>query len=254
MKLEFVRLLQLQRDLHNIPRGWERFSRYLETMLNAEASDIELLPFAIVNPMGKEHVCEMLDTLLTMDASAIAAGAIANLDDRFEDLPGTFKVGLVLVDDRMGGWTNRYTTEFSTRFEIQPNLKWGWLSAVLWTSETPSPQTVRQETLAAVYRAVYVRRHGFARTLQEMLHQEGYVMAMADCREPYLEAEDIAYTREVLAPLLQSRDYPIAIAGLFGDRAARALGYPPMGLSDRAGFALALHDALQNRSPNLTSP
>jgi hypothetical protein len=30
---------------------------------------------------------------------------------------------------------------------------------------------------------------------------------------------------------------------LFGDPGAAALGYPPQGLSDRAGFALALHDA-----------
>jgi hypothetical protein len=33
------------------------------------------------------------------------------------------------------------------------------------------------------------------------------------------------------------------IACLYGDPAAHALGYPPQGLTDRAGFALALHDA-----------
>jgi hypothetical protein len=33
------------------------------------------------------------------------------------------------------------------------------------------------------------------------------------------------------------------IACLFGDAAAKALGYPPQGLSDRAGFALALSEA-----------
>jgi hypothetical protein len=33
------------------------------------------------------------------------------------------------------------------------------------------------------------------------------------------------------------------MACLFGDRAAAALGYPPQGLSDRAGLALALSQA-----------
>ncbi|MBE9042056.1 hypothetical protein IQ235_14845 [Oscillatoriales cyanobacterium LEGE 11467] len=246
MKLEFVPLLHIQRNLYNIPKGSERFSHYLETMLNADASDIELLPLAIMNPMGKERVSEILDTLLAMDADTIAARAISEVSDRFDDVPGTFKVGLVLADDFMGGWTNRYTTEFSARFEIQPSLKWSWLSGVLWTSEVPSVQTVRQETLAAVYRAVYIQRHGFARTLQEMLDREGYTMAMADCREPYLDAEDIAYTREIISPHLLSRDYPTAMVCLFGDGAARSLGYKPMGLSDRAGLALALHEARQN--------
>jgi hypothetical protein len=33
------------------------------------------------------------------------------------------------------------------------------------------------------------------------------------------------------------------MACLFGDVAAHALGYPPQGLSPRAGLALALYDA-----------
>ena len=33
------------------------------------------------------------------------------------------------------------------------------------------------------------------------------------------------------------------MACLYGDRTAQALGYPPQGLSDYAGLALALHQA-----------
>jgi hypothetical protein len=49
----------------------------------------------------------------------------------------------------------------------------------------------------------------------------------------------------VVAPLLGASDRATAIASLFGDKAARDLGYPPQGLSERAGFALALHEARQ---------
>jgi hypothetical protein len=49
----------------------------------------------------------------------------------------------------------------------------------------------------------------------------------------------------VIAPNLDSKDYPIVITSLFGDLAAASLGYTPPGLSERAGFALALSDALK---------
>ena len=31
---------------------------------------------------------------------------------------------LIITDDAMGQWTNRYTTEFSHRFEIKDREKW----------------------------------------------------------------------------------------------------------------------------------
>jgi hypothetical protein len=46
-----------------------------------------------------------------------------------------------------------------------------------------------------------------------------------------------------MAPLLDATDRATAMACLFGDAAATALGYQPHGLSHRAGLALALHQA-----------
>ncbi|MEO0537311.1 MAG: hypothetical protein AAF215_26075 [Cyanobacteria bacterium P01_A01_bin.123] len=246
MKIEFVPLLQLQRNLYNTPRGQERFRIYLETMLNADASDVELLPMATMNPMGQAHIPAMLDTLLAMNAEAIASLAIAETLNQFDDVAMVCKLGLVIADDQMGGWTNRYTSEFSSRFEIQNHLKRGWLAVILWTSEVPSVQKVREETLITLYRVTYIQRHGFARTLQEMLNQEGYAMAMAGCQQPTLDEDDIAYTCKVISPHLFTQDYPAIMACLFGDQAAHSLGYRPHGLSERAGFALALYQAQHN--------
>jgi hypothetical protein len=50
-------------------------------------------------------------------------------------------------------------------------------------------------------------------------------------------------TRAVLAPHLDSEDRATVLTGLFGDTAVDSLGYPAMGLAERAGLALALHDA-----------
>src|SRR5262249_17766408 len=79
-----------------------------------------------------------------------------------------------------------------------------WLTGVLWSSEPPSERAVREAILTAAYRVAYMHRHGFARTLREMLTQEGQVMALAGCSGPTLDAEDLAYTREVLVPFLDA--------------------------------------------------
>jgi hypothetical protein len=84
--------------------------------------------------------------------------------------------------------------------------------------------------------------------------QEGYAMTMAGCSNPSLDEDDLEYTRAVIAPNLDTKDYPIVITSLFGDVAAAALGYPPLGLSERAGFALALSDARKRRKATRDVP
>jgi hypothetical protein len=102
---------------------------------------------------------------------------------------------------------------------------------------------VREAIGTAVFRAHYLQTHAAPKVLREMLAQEGYAMARAGCAAPSLEPDDLDYTRAVIAPHLDASDRATVIACLFGDAAATALGYPPQGLSDRAGLALALSDA-----------
>lgn len=242
MKLEFVPLLQVQRDLYRLPRGWERFRAYLQTMIDPETEDPRL-PLSAMNPMGKDHAPTLLDRYLAFDADGLAARAVTEAESRLSNVEGEFKVALVIADDAMGGWTNRYSSEFKVRSGSKPLHKRGWITGTLWTSETPSAQATREETLTAVYRAAHIQQHGFAVTLREIMAQEGYAMAMAGCSKPSLDDDELEYAREVIAPNLDTKDYPIVITSLFGDVAAASLGYSPPGLSERAGFALALSDA-----------
>jgi len=242
MRLEFVPLLQVQRDLYRMPRGMERFRAYLQTLMDPETNDLKL-PLSAMNPMGKDHVPTLLDQYLEFDADGLAARAVAEAESRLSNVEGEFKVALVIVDDAMGGWTNRYSNELTARSGSKPLHRRGWITGALWTSETPSRQATREETLTAVYRAAHIQQHGFAATLREIMAQEGYAMAMAGCSKPSLDEEELEYTRAVIAPNLDTKDYPFVITSLFGDAAAASLGYAPPGLSERAGFALALRDA-----------
>jgi hypothetical protein len=261
MNLDYVPLLHVMRKLHGIPRGlppdfngMSRFKQYLRTIFPDDEAEDQLLPLLLMNPMGKDHVTTLLDTLLAMDADGIAARAAAEASARLADVPGEFKVGLVVADDLMGGGTNRYDYELTLRFgpdragRTSPRerprwLKDYWIMCVLWSSEVPTERAVREAVLTAAHRQAYVHRRGPARTLRDMLAQEGEVMALAGCSEPVLDAEDLAYTREVLVPHLEAEDMRTCIECLFGDAAGRTLGFTPCGLSPWAGLALALHDA-----------
>jgi hypothetical protein len=242
MKLEYIPLLRVQRELHDIPRGLRRFRQYLRTISNRDGTDIELVPLLIMNPMAKDHVTVLLDALLALDADGVGARAASDASAGLADVPGDFKAALVVADDLMGGWTNRYADEYLLRHP-GPGHKRFWVTAVLWSSEAPTERAAREAVLAAAHRTAYVVRHGPARTLRALLAQEGYALAAAGCTGPVLDEEDIAYTRAVLAPFLDADDMRTAIECLFGDPAARTLGFTPRGLGPWAGLALALQDA-----------
>jgi hypothetical protein len=283
MNLTFLPLLQVQRDLYALPRGMERFREYIRTMTDPETGDLALPLVAMnpmgkdhIPALIDDYVA--LDAeRIAADAMAEAGGSKdpplppgrrggsldppgrrgGSLDPPGRrggslDPPGrrggssdppAFKVGLVVSDDLKGGWTNRYASEFNHRIEGGAITRRGFITAILWTSEPASAQAVREAVLMAIYRAHYLHTHAAAKTLGEMLAQEGYAAAMAGCTTPALDADDLEYTRTVIAPYLQATDRATVIACLFGDEAADALGYRRLGLTARAGFALALSDA-----------
>jgi hypothetical protein len=270
MNLDYVPLLRVMREIQGIPRGqppdfngMKRFRHFVRRIFprkkNGEIDEnaVFLIPLLAINPMAKDHVTALLDAYLALDADDIGARVAAEVAAQLTHVPGDFKVGLIVADDLMGAGTNRYENEFAFRFgpahlpsggvKRSRWLKDVWLTGVLWSSEAASERAVREAILTAVHRVPYMLQHGPARTLREMLAQEGQVMALAGCCGPTLDMEDIAYTREVLVPFLDADDMRTCIECLFGDEAGRTLGFTPRGLSPWAGLALALYDARQNQ-------
>ncbi len=253
MTLTFVPLLRVQRELYSMPRGIERFREYLKTMTDAETGDLAL-PLVAMNPMGKDHVPALIDDYLALGGEAIAQEATEHAGVRRAAASAVaepqYRVALVVSDDLKGGWTNRWASEYSHRIEYAAITKRGWLVGILWTSEPASVQNVRDAVLTSIYRAEYLQSNPAPITLGDMLDQEGYAIARAGCVTPRIDDDDLAYTRRVIEPLRGATDRATIIACLFGDTAAKALGYPPQGLSDRAGLALALHDTGKNGEQN----
>src|SRR5262249_17845134 len=96
MNLEYVPLLQIQRDIQAMPRSMYRFRHYLRTIWNCYEADFELIPLMLANPMGKEHVTALLDEFLALGADQIAAAAAADASAHLTDVPGDFKAAVVV--------------------------------------------------------------------------------------------------------------------------------------------------------------
>src|SRR4029077_14645061 len=87
---------------------------------NCYEADFELIPLMFANPMGKEHVTAVLDQLLALGGDQVGAEAAALASDALSDVPGDFKAAVVVADDLLGGWTNRFDYEFTLRFGPRP--------------------------------------------------------------------------------------------------------------------------------------
>jgi hypothetical protein len=237
----YIPLLEKLLGLYQIPIGPQRFEAYIQLTIGeaTTSQDVLLPPLVVVNPMAKAHALEHVQTLLELGAEKVAARTLEEVQSQL-DIQNHFKVSLTLLDDLKGGWTNRYLNEAADYFHPAEKLKKSnWLGIPCWTGDTPSLKTIVQSVKSYVFRAVYALEHGDPKTLQEVLKQEGLAMQFAET-EQWLEPDDLAYSLEVITPHLTSQHYPTQFACLFGDEAAKAVGYPAMGLSSRAGFALAL--------------
>lgn len=249
--LSLLPLLKTQQDLLSLPRGRKRFERYLEVMIGG-TGDI-VLPLPGFNPMAKKHAAEVVDSLIDMEAETQTATLLREVEARLPPLVSNFRAALVVFDDLKGGWTNRYTVEMGLRFKPEAEIKRNWIVVPFWTSETQTLETVRVRVTEAIYRRAFHLRHGAAFDLQAKMTQEGLAAVFSGANDPCLDLEDLEYTREVIAPHLDSIEYPTVFSCLWGDSAAKSLGYTPLGLSDRAGFARARVNALEaGRSPEST--
>ena len=252
--LELAPLLQTQRDLYELPLGRERFERYLATTTGG-GPDMER-PLSLFNPMAKPHAAEALDRLIELEAEAIAAGAISEAVERLPPAGSALRVALVLVDDLAGGWTNRYFTELGARREPMAELRRGWVTVPLWTSESAGPESIRRAVLNGAFRARFVLEYGPSPSLRALMRQEGLAAAFGggSCG---IDPAQLERWRRIIDPHRSSEHLPILLACLYGDDAARSVGYDGLGLPADAGWELALHEALDGIGPpelELTTP
>ena len=241
-------MFEEMRRIYQMPRDMGRFREYLATMTDATQDDLAYPPLVLINPMAHEHLLEYVESLIASRADEIVQSAISECSAEVQDIPDSFSMSLVVMDDLKGGWTNRYSYELNGRRmpnprDLPPRQRARfWITGVLWSSEPPQAVAVRRAALQSIYRTYYVLKHGPARTLEEILRQDGWVMRKAGYEFPPLDSASRSRTREVIELCADCDDVGTLVECLFGAEAAKTLGYSGWGLAPWAGISLAIDD------------
>jgi hypothetical protein len=193
----------------------ERFDAYVELGRLG-------VPVAGWNPMTSKDVLGTVERLVAIDAETLAEEAAAEVAELLrigEDVP------LAVTVATPGMWTDRLATEVEHRIQGR-----GVGEVLLWTGEDCGRDAVRAAAAAQLVRESWRLRHGVPRTVGDAVAQEGLALAMAGMGG---RLDDGA--AQVLAVLREDTTLSSMVAFLYGDDAATAMGFTPVGLGARGG-------------------
>jgi len=96
MRVTYLPVLPILRDLYVQPRDMQRFRRYIATLTGG--SDDVVLPIGVANPMAKEHAVVKIDELLAIGADEVGAQAAAEADVRLKQIQADARLKHVKAD------------------------------------------------------------------------------------------------------------------------------------------------------------
>jgi hypothetical protein len=239
MKFEVLPTINKMLGLYEKPRTMERFNEYIRTLQGDTKGDL-IMPIGGFNPMAKEHVVEKLLELKYPDAEKIIHDALSelNVELKNEKDSSTFKVALNLSDDLQGGWTNRFTNDYDSKFKINALVNRKFCTPVFWTSENFSEDLIRERTLEYAYRTIYWLTNPKPKTLEEHVAQEKFAMKKSNGNIN----SDISIAETFYKTHLHSDDYHIIFNFFYGDAASKSLEFPTFGMpGNMLGFEYAKH-------------
>ena len=136
MTFELLPIIDKMLELYQKSRNFDRFQDYLNLLQGETKGDLAI-PISGFNPMAKEHVLDKLMELKDLCAEQIIAETIFELNKTIikEGSSDIFKISLTLSDDLKGGWTNRFTTDYDSKFKLNALMNRHFCTPVFWTSE-----------------------------------------------------------------------------------------------------------------------
>jgi len=210
---------------YELPRTPERFNRYLE-LLRGNTKDDLVLPVGGFNPMAKEHIMEKLQELKTLQIEKIMTEITIQLNSHYHP-KAAIEVVFNLADDLHGGWTNRFSTDYSSKFKLNALVQRNFCTPFFWTSEIPSERLIRERTREYLLRTLFWKTHSKPQTLNDFFNQEQFVMLHASKK---LNHPDMDQVDSFLKTYGESDEETVIFNFFYGDEASESLGYPCYGI------------------------
>lgn len=241
MKFELIPIIDKMKGLYSTPPSASRFQEYLTALQGNTKGDMSL-PISGFNPMAKEHVVEKLDELIHLKAEDIIAQTLDKFNTRKENTKTdrTIKLVLNLADDLKGGWTNYYTTDFDSKFKLNPFVTRNFCVPYFWTSENYTEEMIIERTLAYVFRTVYWMENSKPISLEEHLQQEVYVAKRTKAKSTLIDKDKYTNIEAFFARNMDKDDYNLIFNFFYGDKASKSLGFKTFGINAYTGFHFAI--------------
>lgn len=237
MGFKVIPVLETIKGLYESPRNRDRFDKYLLLLQGPEKKDM-ILPISAFNPMGKELALEKINELIHLKAEALAGEIIRKLDQSLEN---SREIGLALnlVDDIDGSWSERYATDYKSKFEFEALLKRNFCTPIFFTSESFSEELINRRTKEYLLRTIYWLKQGKPKTLKDCLAQELAVQKQIKPDETPTKTMDFTDLETYLEVFGDSDDYNIIFNFFYGGEAAESLNYSAEAIEPMAGFEYA---------------
>jgi hypothetical protein len=230
MKFELLPTTDMMINLYEKPLNVKRFKEYLK-MLHGDTKGDLAIPISGYNPMAKGHLLDRLNELKSLDAEQIIIETLNNLNDSHfsKKLNRNFKVVINLSDDLKGGWTNRFTSDYDSKFKINGLFSRNFCTPIFWTSEKFTKSIIRERTLEYIFRTVYWLTNPKPRTLKEHLEQEIFVATQtkSNCKVPETNIKGLD---KFYKDNENTDDYHIIFNFFYGDKASASLEFPTYGI------------------------
>jgi hypothetical protein len=241
MFFELVPVIDLMLEFYQAPRNFDRFQAYLKILQGNTKADLSMA-ISGYNPMAATHISEKLQELKAINAEQIVAELVKDFNENItaEKPKQPIKIVLNIADDLKGGWTNRFTTDYDSKFKLSGLVSRGFCTPFFWTSEMYTRDLVIQRTRAAMYRTIYWLRLPKPKTLKEHLEQEIFVADHVGYKGDFDKAE-IEILEQFYNRYRDTEQYSLIFNFFYGDEASRLLAFPAFGVTGKnTGFQYSI--------------
>ncbi len=249
MTFESSPIIEKMLELYQKPRNFDRFQDYLGILQGVTKGDLAI-PISGFNPMAKEHVVEKLLELKAINAEQIIADTISELNKKGikEGNGKVFKLSLTLADDLKGGWTNRFTTDYDSKFKLNALINRHFCTPVFWTSENFDAIVIRERTLEYAFRTVHWMSKPKPKTLQAHVEQEVFVAKQIKYQSK-AESCNVQQLDDFYKKHKETDDYSVIFNFFYGDKASEQLGFKTYGIGeDMAGFRFVRNISFEKKN------
>lgn len=231
MPIQILPLIDRMLELYAQPISMARFEAYIQLLEGGKKGDISL-PISGFNPMAKPHVREKLLQLKALGAEEIMENTLRSIHPSQIKIPHsiTLQVGLNLSDDLMGGWTNRYSSDFDSKFKLNAFVERNFCVPIFWTGEEYSEAMIAQRTLAYFFRTQYWFHHPKPRSLKDHFLQEEYVAKEMETKEEF--HQQLAPIKSFLDQYSDTEERSTIFHFFYGREGSEALGMKDWGLEE----------------------